>query len=266
MKRPASQYYWGDWRRDTALQGCSIAARGLWHEMNCLMHDCEPYGHLCVGSKPMQPAQLARLVGVTPKECQKLLGELEAAGVFSRAQDGAIFSRRMVRDESLRERRASGGQLGAEHGSKGGSQGVKGGRPKSTKGGFETPLTGNIKPPPASASASALVTETEDSERAARAPAPEPDTQGHQPTPQGLICRAMRAQGLQAVNPGDPRLLALIDQGATMAEFEGLAAEAVSKHKGFAWLLATLQARRQDAASIALAKVEPARQPWAGAL
>jgi hypothetical protein len=112
VKRPASQYYWGDWRRDTALQSCSLTSRGLWHEMNCLMHDCEPYGHLCVGTSPMQPAQLARLVGVTPKECAELLAELEAAGVFSRASDGAIYSRRMVRDEDLRERRARGGNAG----------------------------------------------------------------------------------------------------------------------------------------------------------
>lgn len=155
MKRPASQYYWGDWRRDTALQSCSIAARGLWHEMNCLMHDCEPYGHLCVGTTAMQPAQLARLVGITPKECVTLLAELETATVFSRTDAGVIYSRRMVRDEDLRERRANGGQAGAEHGIKGAEHGAKGGRPKKPKGGFETPLQTNKQPPPASASASA---------------------------------------------------------------------------------------------------------------
>lgn len=155
MKRPASQYYWGDWRRDTALQACSLSARGLWHEMNCLMHDCEPYGHLCVGAAPMQPAQLARLVGITAKECSALLAELEAAGVFSRTDDGVIYSRRMVRDEALRERRAIGGQAGAEHGHKGAEHGSKGGRPRKGEGGFKTPLRSQNKPPPASASASA---------------------------------------------------------------------------------------------------------------
>lgn len=128
MKRPASQYYWGDWRRDTALQACSLAARGLWHEMNCLMHDCEPYGHLCVGAAAMKPTQLARLVGITPKECADLLDELEGAGVFSRTDDGVIYSRRMVRDEALRERRANGGHAGAEHGIKGKDFGSLGGR------------------------------------------------------------------------------------------------------------------------------------------
>jgi len=31
-KRPAFQFYPGDWRRDTALQSVSLAARGLWIE------------------------------------------------------------------------------------------------------------------------------------------------------------------------------------------------------------------------------------------
>ena len=153
IKRPASQYYWGDWRRDTALQACSLEARGLWHEMNCLMHDCEPYGHLCVGGAPMLPAQLARLVGTTPKACADLLAELEAAGVFSRTGAGVIYSRRMVRDEALRNLRASGGAAGASHGLKGGSHGAKGGRPRRLEGGLRTPLGLVEKPPPASASA-----------------------------------------------------------------------------------------------------------------
>ena len=30
MKRPAFQFYPSDWRKDMALQSCSVAARGLW--------------------------------------------------------------------------------------------------------------------------------------------------------------------------------------------------------------------------------------------
>jgi hypothetical protein len=82
-----------------------------------------------------------------------------------------------------------------------------------------------------------------------------PEANGHEPTAAGRVCRAMRSAGLSAVNPGDPRLLTLLTQGATEAEFEGLAAEAAEKGRGFAWVLAALQARRADAAAIALAKV-----------
>lgn len=112
------------------------------------------------------------------------------------------------------------------------------------------------------------VVDTEDLERATRAPAPEPDTSGHQPTAQGLIGRAMKQAGLAGINTADPRLLELIRQGATVEEFAGIAAEAMAKSppKGFAWVLATLQARRTEAAAITLAKREPAAQPWAGAM
>lgn len=126
-KRPASQYYWGDWFKDVALQSCSLPARGLWHEMNCLMHQGEPYGHLTMpNGKPMEPTQLGNLCKIGPALCRKLIAELEDNGVLSRAENGTIFSRRMVRDEDLRNRRAAGGKEGAEHGIKGAEAGSKG--------------------------------------------------------------------------------------------------------------------------------------------
>lgn len=155
VKRPASQYYWGDWFKDLALQACSLPARGLWHEMNCLMHQGEPYGHLTMpNGKPMEPAQLANLCKVSPALCRKLIAELEGNGVFSRSDTGAIYSRRMVRDEDLRNRRASGGAAGAEHGIKGAEHGSKGGKPTHGKGGLDTPLGASSKPPPSSSSSS----------------------------------------------------------------------------------------------------------------
>lgn len=73
------------------------------------------------------------------------------------------------------------------------------------------------------------------------------------PTPAGAACLAMRKAGMTATNPGDPRLIALCAQGATLEEFAGMAAEAVEKRKGFAWALVALESRRAEAASIALA-------------
>lgn len=93
-------------------------------------------------------------------------------------------------------------------------------------------------------------------------PEDQPETPGRSPTPAGLVCRAMKAAGMAAVNPGDPRLMALIDQGATLAEFEGLAAEAVEKRKGFAWVLAVLAARREEAQALRLAPSAEDSTPW----
>lgn len=153
-KRPASQYYWGDWWKDKGLHSCSLTARGLWHEMNCLMHEGEPYGHLTLNGRAMSVAQLANQCRISAPQCSKLLRELEDAGVPSKTPEGIIFSRRMVRDEAVRNSRAAGGKEGAEHGSKGAEHGSKGGRPAQPKGGLETPLDDRNKPPPSSSSSS----------------------------------------------------------------------------------------------------------------
>jgi hypothetical protein len=150
MKRPAFQFYPADWRKDAAVQSCSMGAKGLWHEMMCIMHECEPYGHLTVNGVSMDTIQLARLVGEPVKRVQGWLAELRKAGVFSETEDGGIFSRRMVKDETLRNIRADGGKAGSEHGAKGAEHGIKGGRPPASRGVKEPPLY----PPPSSSSSS----------------------------------------------------------------------------------------------------------------
>jgi hypothetical protein len=158
LKRPAFQFYPADWRKDMALQSCSVAARGLWIDMLCIAHECEPYGHLTVNGKPMTAAQIGRHTGLTERECAKLIAELEEAGVASRSDEGALYSRRMVRDEDLRNRRAEGGKAGSGHGPKGAEHGAKGGRPPKGRGVSEPPL----EPPPSSSSSSSASAEVSD--------------------------------------------------------------------------------------------------------
>lgn len=112
MKRPAFQFYPADWRKDPALSACSLAARGLWIELMCIAHEGGTYGVLSINGKPMAPAQIARMVGESPAAVVKLLAELEDAGVFSRDEQGCIYSRRMVKDEHVRNVRADAGRLG----------------------------------------------------------------------------------------------------------------------------------------------------------
>lgn len=92
-----------DWQRDPALRSCGIASRGLWIELICIMHDGTPYGHLTINGKPATMKQLGTITGAGEKEVTKLLEELEDAGVFSRNDDGVIFSRRMIRDHDRSE-------------------------------------------------------------------------------------------------------------------------------------------------------------------
>jgi hypothetical protein len=112
MKRPSFQFYPSDWLRDTALRSCSIGARGLWIDMICYMHEGSPYGYLKVGNKVILPANLSRMTGITLQEVEGYLKELQEANVFEIDEEGSIYSRRMIRDESVRKSRAEGGKLG----------------------------------------------------------------------------------------------------------------------------------------------------------
>ncbi len=100
--RPWFKFYPRDWRADEALRDCSMAARGLWIELMCLMHEATPYGHLLPAGRKPTDQKLAVQVGVSVGELKRLLNELEEARAFSRTPDGVIYSRRMVRDEHLR--------------------------------------------------------------------------------------------------------------------------------------------------------------------
>jgi hypothetical protein len=113
-------------------------------DMLCLMHQAVPYGHLKVNGKVILPHNLARILGATLEETKGWLAELAEAGVFSTDSDGCVFSRRMIRDEQLRQVRAAGGKLG--------------GNPALKRGGndAEGRLTSKVKqnPTPSSSSSS----------------------------------------------------------------------------------------------------------------
>jgi hypothetical protein len=270
LKRPAFQFYPADWRKDVELRSCSVAARGLWIDMLCIAHECEPYGHLTVNGRPMTCAQIAGQVGLTAAQCKTLIDELVENGVARRTDDGTLYNKRMVEDEDLRNRRAEGGKAGSEHGHKGAQHGSKGGRPKKETGDKKPPSHPPSEPPPSSSSSSSASAKNEalaDTPPPLRAPAGQDaqqqdgegtgkaDTSGHAPTQAGAICRAMRQAGMQQTNPGDPRFLALVAQGATEAEFVSLAEEA--KRRGinapWPWVLKVLPERRAEAAAINLA-------------
>jgi hypothetical protein len=107
---PWLKFYPSDWRSDPALRMCSIGARGLWMEMLCVMH--ENAGDLAINAKGLTPRQLANLAGCGVDEVDALLSELEDAGVFSRREDGTIYSRRMIRDAEKAEADKANGRKG----------------------------------------------------------------------------------------------------------------------------------------------------------
>ena len=124
------KFYPSDWWADPALRSCTIAARGLWVEMLCLMHEASPYGSLLINGARIDKKRLASLAGITEKECTALLLELEGFGVFSRDDDGTIYSRRMRRDEAKAIKDKENGK--------------KGGNP-TVKAGVNPPVNGEVK-------------------------------------------------------------------------------------------------------------------------
>ncbi len=61
-----------------------------------------------------------------------------------------------------------------------------------------------------------------------------------------LAVKAMESAGMSGVFAAHPKLVALIDSGATTEDFGLIAAEAVARRKGFGWALAALAGRRSE--------------------
>ena len=106
------QFYTGDWMKDPNLRSVSLASKGLWMDMLCLMHESDRRGYLQRNGKPITQDQLARMAGCSSEEVSQCLEELESSGVFSRTKNGIIFSRRMKKDEEKRRKAIEYGRLG----------------------------------------------------------------------------------------------------------------------------------------------------------
>lgn len=97
---PYIKWYGSAWRSDPRLRLCSAAARGVWADCLSLMIEAEPYGHLAIDGAAISEAQFATLTSTPPKIARGAFAELEQNGVWSRDEDGLIFSRRMIRDKA----------------------------------------------------------------------------------------------------------------------------------------------------------------------
>ena len=117
MSDPWMKFYTSDWRADPRLKMCSPAARGMWIEMICLMHEATPYGQLLIHGQSPNVAQLASLTGIHAAELPDLVAELERNGVFSRTKEGVIYSRKLVR-------MASRSAISRKNGKKGGNPSI----------------------------------------------------------------------------------------------------------------------------------------------
>ena len=101
------------WLGERALRAASLAARGLWIDILTLAAESPIRGELrFTDGKPIPTEDLARIVGEKPSVVEGLIEELERRCIFDRAEDGAIVSRRMVREAAEWE---SGWRTNSDH-------------------------------------------------------------------------------------------------------------------------------------------------------
>lgn len=71
------------------------------------------------------------------------------------------------------------------------------------------------------------------------------------PTRAAEVCLALKAEGIGNVNPGNIRLRTLLDAGATVEEFTGMAGKALGQVNPFAYVLAAVEGERKRAVATA---------------
>lgn len=133
------------------------------------------------------------------------------------------------------------------------ANGKRGGRPRKTQNEPDRKPTG-FPPgnPAATQSESSPSPSPENSTVDFLSPSAEGEgVSGFVPTPAGVVCRALKAAGISAVNPSNALLGALLDAGATADEFVAAAAKASDKSRPFEYLLTVVQNERQRAKEVA---------------
>lgn len=246
----------------------------------CVLHDSDEYG---VARYPL--AELARAAGVP----LRLLKELAEKGVLKGADKAASpfvwapfhagkrgdevvlvaesegpcwYCSRFVRDEYVRQRRGSGTRFTADN---------QPDKPSPNQQPMPPPKAPFGEPQGDGASSASSSAYTPDrslgaegslSARAEVEPPPEPTREPPtpiDPTAAGRACLAMRRAGVMQTNPSHPSLLAALAEGASDADFENTAREALghSPPKGFAWVIATVRGRLADAKSGATSHAAP---------
>lgn len=112
MKIPAWQFYPGDWKKDLGVQALSFHERGVWLEILLLMFDSEDRGKLIINGKILTAEAIGRIIGLDKQNATKVITKLIDMGVAKVDENGAIYNKRMVRDEEIRRIRKECGGMG----------------------------------------------------------------------------------------------------------------------------------------------------------
>lgn len=107
---PYMPFYVGDWLKAPDIQCLPYELKGIWFEMLCYMWESKERGVLNYSKE-----ELSRLLRMDLVLLEQKLNELLKFGIYSvRANDGAIFNRRMIKDQNIREKRQKAGKIGGK--------------------------------------------------------------------------------------------------------------------------------------------------------
>ena len=113
MNRPWLQLYTRDFLDDLALRSCTPESRSFLTDAMCLSHECTPYGHLADSDgAPLPEKFICGRFNVTPLVMRRSVAQLLEKKRLGKTPEGVLFLPRMVRDETIRIKRAAGGRLG----------------------------------------------------------------------------------------------------------------------------------------------------------
>gem|GEM_PF-3363154 len=103
-----------DWWQEPGLRAASLATRGAWIDICCLMWKSPHRGVLEMpnGCSP-DAQQLARILGCSEQELSRVQAELYTLAIADKSKDGRMICRRMVREAKQK-------QVASERGRKGG--------------------------------------------------------------------------------------------------------------------------------------------------
>jgi hypothetical protein len=96
-----AKFFWADWSNDTALNLCSLPARGLWMALLCIAAQGDPYGTVNIKGRTPSEDELFNLVaprGTRRRDFNLWLAELDRNGVTQRDQLLTIRSPRMSQE------------------------------------------------------------------------------------------------------------------------------------------------------------------------
>lgn len=117
MKKRWRKFNFVEWRSDADLRRCSREARSMWLDVVGLIYDAEDAGRLSIKGRAPTDKELAEILGDDPRTVRRLMGELQAAGVFD-IEDNFVVSRRISREELQ-------AKVSQEYGQRGGNPALK---------------------------------------------------------------------------------------------------------------------------------------------